>query len=171
MSEYSDQRDAIVAIVEGVSGAGRVHDRPRWGDARSLWVTTIDDIEQIRAWELGLRDPGQTEERLTQAHVHTYRHWQLRAWFSLIEPQNLLGEGAEGLSEYDKDWVGDNYVRIIELGNLIKSALNADRDLTNTCLDMTLPPQMSQPEALTIGGGHLCWSLTIDFDAYTINAT
>ncbi len=175
MSEYSDQRDAIMETIGGITDIGRLHDRPRNGDARHLWVTEIDGIEQVRAWELGLRDPGPTRERLTGGgHVHTYRHWQIRGWFSLVEPQDLLGEGAEGNDDYDSDWVGDNYIEIEELGQLIADALEDNRPLSSvanpsgTCIELTLTPQITDPEALALGGGHLCWSIAIDFDAYTI---
>lgn len=177
MTEHADQLDGIVETIDDIDRIGRIHDRPRRGDAHSLWVTNIDGIDQVRAWEIGLRGGDQSvrRERITGGgHYHVWRSWQIRGWFSLIEPQDLEGDGEEANPAHDLDFAADNYLQISNLAESIATALNANRRLasaenpTGTCLEMTLPPQVSEPEPLTIGGGLICWSITIDFDAYTV---
>jgi len=177
MGTYTNQLDAIVETIDGIDGIGRIHDRPRRGDAYNLWVANIDGLDQIRAWEIGLRggDQAVRRERITGGgHNHVWRAWSIRGWVSLIEPQDIHGNGAEADEIHDTDFASDNYRSVIELGDTIAAAVEDNRRLTSTdypsgtCLELTLPPQVSEPEALTIGGGFLCWSITIDFDAYTV---
>lgn len=155
MSEYSDQRDAIKALIETVTDVGIVHGYPRYGDAAQHWITEIDGKKQIRAWEIGLQEPGVEVERLTQGHRHRYMNWRIQGYVGLED------EAA-------------TYDTITALAEAIAAVIDADETLTGTALGILAPGgtdnavQISAADALTIGGGALCWGIDLTFSSYNV---
>ena len=169
MSEHTDQLAAIVTLVESVTDVGRVHDRPRLGDALTSWVVDIGGTPQVRAWEIGIQDGGIRVERLTGGgHHHYYRPWLVRGWLSIIEPEGADGDLDSADITHDQLFALDNYTKINDLAFLIATAINGNRKLDGSCLDLTTPAEMTEPKVLTIGGGPMCWSVDITFTAYTL---
>lgn len=147
-TEYEAQRDAITAIIGGIADVGRVHDRPRYGDAADHWITTIGGKPQIRAWEIGLEEPGTEVVRLQQAHRHRYRTWIIRGWVGLEDD-------------------AATYHTILTLAGDIADALDATQTLNGACLDHD-PVQTGPPIVVTIGGGTLCWGINLTLMAWTV---
>ena len=152
---YATQLARIAAIVSAVGDIGRVHSWPRFGDAAEHYVTTVDGIRQIRGWEIGLDDTGIEGQRVTEAHAAHYTNWRIRGYLSLAD------EAA-------------SYNTIIALAEQIRAGLEADPTLAGACLDMVGEnqgsPDISPPDNFTIGGGHLCWTITIGFTTYDIGS-
>lgn len=154
MSEYSDQRDAIIGIVGAVPNVGKVHPRPRLGDAHDLYVVNLNGVDLIRGWEVGLGDPGVAPQRIQQAHRHRYRTWAIRGYHSIDDDGTITGDGP-------------SYDRMMDLAEAIGDALDADQRLGGTCLDHE-PTTIGEPDAIGIGGGWLCWGITLTLTCYTV---
>jgi hypothetical protein len=159
-AEYAAQRDRLVALVESVPNIGRVHNRLRYGDAADHWLTEIDGVAQVRAWEVSLDDGGQTTQvdRITSGgHRHFYRPWLIRGWISIIDS--------------DEDDV--TYPIAVTLAHQIADAIDADPTLAGTCLfthgaDGRDCCQVGDPKPITLGGGIFCWAVEIRLTAYTV---
>lgn len=157
MSEYTDQLAAIEAHLLTITDVGLVHTFPRLGSANEHWVTKIGGFDTVRAWEIGVIDPGTEVQRLQQSWLHRYRTWRIRGYVS-IAPEE------EG-----------HYGTLLDLAELIQEAIDADQRLTGpanefpagTCLDHD-PVQTSAPEPIQIGGGPICWTADLTFRAWTI---
>lgn len=152
MSEYTDLRNRIVSRINTVSNIGRVHDRPRYGDAHDHWIVTIDGVDQIRAWEVGL-DPGaDTEvEDQEQAWRHRYRNWLIRGWVSLVDDPGT-------------------YDVIVELSEGIADAIDADPRLGGLCHN-TQPTQIGSPAPVFLALGEsepLCWGVELRLQTLNI---
>ena len=145
---YAAQRDAIATIMATIPDIGRIHTRPRYGDAYEHWVTTLNGIDQIRAWEIGLADPGIEPRRIQQNHRHKYSTFRIQGYISLAD-------------------VDATYDTVIELAEAIGNALDADQRLGNTMLDHE-PAVIGEPVVLTIGGGALCWGITLTMTGYEV---
>ena len=172
MSEYTDQRDAIVAAVEGVTGIGRVHDRLRYGDAYEHWVVGPGtgrmegdfEVPQVNAWEVSLDDEGTKTDRISQGFRHRWRSWLVRGWVGLND------------SDTEADGVGPpaSYHTAADLALLVADAIDADPTLAGTALWLHSPgdgqdaPDISDPRPLQIGGGVLAWAVEVRFTAYTV---
>lgn len=148
-TEQAAQRAYLVAAISSVPNVGRVHDRPRYGDAFDHWIATIGGIPTIRAWELGLSPEGVRAVRTTQAHRHRYRGWLIRGWV--------------GLEDDDA-----SYHHVTDLAGDIADAIDADRTWAGSALDTVAPTQVTEPDVVTIGGGPLCWGVTLSVVAYTV---
>lgn len=150
MSNLTDQRDALVAHLETVADVGNVHSHPRLGSANDHWVATIDGVKTVRAWEVGLADPGVETARLQQSWLHRYTHWLIRGYVN-IEPE------VDGL-----------YVTGLDIAHQIADSIDPDHFLTGpanqfpagTVLEKE-PVQIDSPEPLTLGGGVLCWVVNL----------
>lgn len=163
-SEYNAQLAALVAAAKTVADVGRVHDRPRHGDFRDRWVANIDGADQIRSWEIA---PEQTEViRREQAGRHRYRTWALRGVVGLAdmaledEPENPPADEATNASFHVAQ----------RLAGEIADALDAARAAhvaAGTFIDHD-PTQIGEPQVVTIGGGALCWGITLTLTGYTI---
>ena len=149
MTDYTQQRDVILGIVAGIDGVGRVHTTPRWGDFYELYVDESTDPSRILGWEIGLDEPGTETWRAQQGHVSRRRWWAIRGYVGLEnEPAT--------------------YDLINELALAIQRAIDADQTLSDTCLEHDTV-QTSEPVPITIGGGPLCWGVTLRFYAYDID--
>lgn len=155
---YADQRDAIAAHLNAIADIGLVHDRPRYGDAHEHWVTQIGGVDTIRAWEIGVDEPGIETERIQQRHRHIWRNWRIQGYLGL-EDQTA------------------SYHTILNLAEQIADTLETDQKLTGpagefpagTCLDHE-PVQTAAPTVLTIGGGFLCWGITLHLRTLEVTA-
>ncbi len=160
-SEYNAQLAAIVALVGAVPDVGRVHDRPRHGDFRERWASDIDGLTQIRAWEI---HPSDNEvNRREQGRRHRYREWEITGVVGLAD---IALEAEPGNLPLDTDSDASFHV-INRLAGEIADALDLDRSKTDSFID-TDPCQIEPPQVLTIGGGALCWGVTLSFVGYTI---
>lgn len=155
MSRYSDQLGFLVTTLEAITDIGRVHNRPRYGDAHEHWTTKLNGEDTIRAWEVGLEDPGTTNESTSQHFLHERRHWIIRGYLSLIDKDPLTGELSDSAASYHV---------INELGLAIASAINADPTMGGTALDHN-EVQVTDPAVITIGGGFLCWGISLSVQA------
>lgn len=147
--EQAAQRAWLRDTIAAIDDIGIVHDRPRYGDAHQHWVTTINGKDQIRAWELGLESPGVSVSRLSANHRHRYRTWLIRGYV----------------------YIGDDdatYNTIIDLAGDIADAIDADPTMGGAALHTTTPVQVAEPVVLTIGGGTLCWGITLTVVPYTV---
>ncbi len=151
---YASQRDAIAAKLESIPNIGRVHARPRYGDAFDHWVTTLNGVDQIRAWEIGLGDPGIAPRRIQQAHRHKYVTFSIRGYLSLVD------DAGDGSGSYDT---------IVTLAETIGNTLDADQRISDTMIDHE-PTQIQEPLVVTIGGGALCWGITLNMTGYAIES-
>lgn len=164
--EYDAQRTAIVAAVSSVTDVGRVHDRPRHGDFRDRWVTTINGIPQIRAWEV---KPGLTEViRREQGRRHRYRTWEITGMVGL---EDLAAESDPDAAD-PADTYDDASFHVIErLAGEIADAIDTARTAHTAAgvfTDHETPTQISEPQVVTIGGGALCWGITLTITGWTV---
>ena len=159
MSDFTDIRDRIAVLVGGVTDVGRVHTRPRYGDAAEHWLTQIGGIDQIRAWEISLDYDAPTEtDDPEQAWKHIWRPWIIRGWVDLIDGST------------DEPGPTETYPTVVELAGSITDAIDADRRLNGTCQRKS-PCQVDNPSPLflPLGGGEaLCWYTTIRFRTLNI---
>ena len=148
---HATQLARIAAIGATVPNIGRIHQWPRLGDAYDHWVTSVDGQDVIRAWEIGLDDPGIEALRYTEADVHHYYHWLIRGYVGLDDQAAA-------------------YNLIISLAEAWRAGLEADTTLAGTCLNMVGGnggvPDITPPDTVTIGSGPLCWTVTISFTTY-----
>jgi len=157
MSTYTAQRDAIVAVLNGITGIGLVYSRPQVGSVNDLWITDIDGIPVVRAWQIGLAEP--VEAHVTaQAFRGIYRPWLILGWAGPISN--------------DDTPITDGYTTLCTLGEQILDAIAADRTLAGTCLDLSAPGAgivvtQTEPDTFSVPGGPLCWSTQIAFTAWT----
>lgn len=149
-TEQAAQRAYLKATLEAVADIGRVHDRPRYGDAAEHWITTIDGVPQIRAWEIGLADGGVTAERLTANHRHRQRPWLIRGWVGLEDADDAA-----------------TYKLIADLAADIADAVDVDPTWGGSALHAP-PTTVGEPVVVTIGGGSLCWGITLQAVPYTV---
>lgn len=163
-SEYRAQRDAIVTAVASITNVGRVHDRPRHGDFRERWVTQIDGEDQIRAWEI---NPTTTEVvRREQGRRHRYRTWEIRGVVAVTDQ----GIETEGDPRGDTDPTASFHI-IQELAGEIADALDGAREAHTAAgafTDHETPTQIAEPQVVTIGGGALCWGVTLTLTGWTV---
>jgi len=150
---YATQLAAIAALGATITNVGRIHTHPRYGDAHDHWVTSIDGVDVIRAWEIGLDEGGIRGDRVTEAHAGHYYQWRIQGYVGLDD------EAA-------------SYTDAVTLAEAWRDILEANPTLSGTCLDMVGDnagsPDISDPVDLTIGGGFLCWGITIRFTTYEI---
>lgn len=156
---YTAQVAAITAKMLTVPDVGVVHERPRFGDALTHWVTDINGVPTIRAWEVGLDGDGIRVERTTQAHRHKWSTFLIKGYMSLGEPEEDA-DGAEIPS------VG-GYGTLVDLALLIGDALDADPTVAGTMLDHN-GTQIGEPVAMVIGGGVICWGITLSMTGYVV---
>lgn len=155
MSDYTDQLAVIYATVTATVGtAGVVHDFPRYGDVFSNYVK--DD--QVNGWEIGLDAPGTIDTRETQGHRKRERHWRIQGYIAVLDV------GTDG--NYNLDEAG-SYKTINDTAVAIADALEADFDLGGTALSHD-PVTIEEPLQITIGGGVLCWGVSIIMRAISI---
>lgn len=161
-TEYDAQRDAIVAAVRSVTDAGRVHNRPRLGDFRTRWTTTINGREEVRSWELS-SDPVEVIRR-EQGRRHRYRTWILRGVHA-IEDRSPDDSSSQGDTDNNA-----SYHTINRLAGEIADAIDATRDANvaaGTFIDQD-PTQIEEPTVVQIGGGPIAWGVTLTVRGYTI---
>lgn len=160
-SEYNDQLAAIIAAINGVTDAGRIHDRPRHGDFRERWVIKINGIEQIRSWEIA---PGDIDvNRREQGRRHRYREWTITGAVGLADM--AIEDQPETLPT---DTNTDASFHVIQrLAGEIADALDVDTTKAGSFID-TDPTDIDPPQVVTIGGGALCWGISLSFVGYTI---
>lgn len=157
MTDYEQQRDAIETILLSVADVGRVHNRPRFGDAFDHWIATIGGIDQIRTWEIGLDDPGVETERIQQTVLHRWRNWRIQGYVAVE----------------DTDLPVDSYTLINSLAEQIADALDADFTLAGTCLSHEAV-QMADPVTVRLplaGSTPLCWGVTLTMRTLDIHYT
>ena len=163
-AEYRAQKDAIVAAIQSVTDVGRVHDRPRLGDFRERWVTTIDGQAQIRSWEIS---PAPVEVvRREQGRRHRYRTWEIRGVVAITDQ----GIDTEGDPDGDIDGSASYHV-IQELAGEIADAIDTAREqhtADGSFIDHETPTQIAEPQVITIGGGVLCWGITLTITGWTV---
>jgi len=165
MSEFSTQQAAIKSIVESVAAVGRVHDRPRYGDAYDMWVVGPDDgfdHPQIRAWEIALEDTIRTA-RVSNGFRHRYRPWSITGYLGLVDADHPDGTPQS-----------PTFGVISSLAEAIADAIDADPTLGGTCLhlhadgDGSNAVAVGRPVPIFIGGDVLCWAVVLTFTAYTV---
>ncbi len=163
-TEYNAQLAALVAATATVTDAGRVHDRPRHGDFRERWVAKIDGIDQIRSWEIA---PEQTEViRREQGRRHRWRTWAIRGVVGLSdmaleeEPENPPSDIAADASFHVTQRLAGEIADAID-------AARAAHVAAGTFIEQE-PTEISEPQVVTIGGGALCWGITLTLTGYTI---
>ena len=165
-SEYNDQKDAIVAAISSVTDVGRVHDRPRYGDFRERWVTNINGQPQIRSWEI---TPGETQVvRREQGRRHRYRTWEIRGVVGL---EDLAAEANPDEADPADTFANASYHVIQRLAGEIADAIDGARTqhtADGTFIDHETPTQIGEAQVVTIGGGALCWGITLTITGYTI---
>jgi len=163
-SEYNAQLARIVAAIKTVIDVGRVHDRPRHGSFLDMWMTEIDGIQVIRSWEISV-GPERTE-RLQQAHRHRYRTWEIRGVVAVMDLDPADDEAIPADTHTDA-----SYHLINRLAGEITDALEGDR-LAGTAagawIDLLDPPTKAEPVVVEIGGGPICWGVTLTVVPYTI---
>jgi hypothetical protein len=160
-AEYEAQRDAILAAIASVPQVGRIHDRPRYGDALTLWSTTIQGRAVVQSWEV--RRGATTPQRLQQGHRHRYTTWQIVGYVAIEDSSDPEGEPA------DRD-NNASYHTINRLAGEIADALEAARlpaVAAGTWIDFE-PVEVPEPVVVTIGGGALCWAITLELNGYTV---
>lgn len=157
-ADYIAQRDAIAAIVASISEVGRVHRRPRYGDAAEHWIVNYDGIPRIRAWEIGLGGPVVATDS-TDAFETRRWPWIIRGYVGL---EDHLGDNPE----LDAD---GSYDTMLYLAAAIADAINADKTLGGVTLDIEAPPTITEPVTLTVGGGALCWGISVTFTTWSVH--
>lgn len=162
-SEYNGQLDVIVAHVASVPNVGRVHDRPRAGSAEDHWTYEIAGINEIRAWEIS--PAGHSIIRREQGRRHRYRTWQIVGYVGLRDV-TIIAEGGVENSPADTDPDASWHV-INRLAGEIADVIDGDQRLSDTMIDHD-PVEIPTPDVVVIGGGHLCWGITLTFTGYTI---
>lgn len=162
MSDYTDLRDRINTLVSGVTDVGTVHTRPRYGDAFEHWSSSINSVDQIRAWEISLDYDAQTEQVDQEQHwKHVWRPWVIRGWVSLVDDSDT--------AEHDPT-PGETYTVITELATSISDVIDADRRLNGTCHQKD-PCQVDNPSPLFLPlglGDAICWYTVIRFRTLNI---
>jgi len=152
---HATQLARIAALGATITDVGRIHSWPRLGDLYEHYVVTIGGIEQIRAWEIGLDEPGIEGERQTEAHASHYYHWRIQGYVGLEDATAA-------------------YNTILALGEAWRAKLEADPTLGGTCLDMVGEnqgsPDISAPDTVSPAGGHLCWGISITFTTYDLTS-
>lgn len=163
-TEYRAQRDAIIAAIKTVDDVGRVHDRPRHGDFHDRWVARIGGEDQIRAWEI---NPTPVEViRREQGRRHRYRTWQIRGVLAVTDQ----GIDTEGDPKGDIDPSASFHI-IQELAGEIADAIDTAREAhtaSGAFTDHETPTQIAEPQVVTIGGGALCWGITLTITGWTV---
>lgn len=157
---YVAQRDRIVTQIRTVAKVGLVHANPPYGDAYTRWVTAIDGLDQIRAWEVGQAEDSPTI-RYQQSIRHRYFPWVIWGKVGLVN----------ATAESDADYAAAaeaSYETLINLRESIRDVLDLDPTLGGTCLDTSTHTVGSPPEPVTIGGGFLCWWTQIRFTTYEV---
>lgn len=162
--EYNAQLAALLVAVTAVTDVGRVHDRPRHGDFRERWVVELNGITEIRSWEIA---PEQTDVvRREQGRRHRYRTWAIRGVIGLSdialedEPENPPADEATDASFHVAQ----------RLAGEIADSIDAAREshvAAGTFIDHE-PVQIGEPQVVTIGGGALCWGVTLTLTGYTV---
>lgn len=157
---YTAQVTAIAAKLATVDDVGIVHTRPRFGDALTHWVTEIEGIPTIRAWEIGLDVEGIRVERTTQAHRHKWTTFLIRGYMSLGEPEidDDTGEEVPTIGGYNT---------LVDFASAIGDALDVDPTVGGTMLDHNAT-QIGEPTPLVIGGGPICWGITLSLTGYVV---
>lgn len=164
-AEYNAQLEAIRTAILTVTDVGRVHDRPRHGDFRDRWTTTINGIEQVRAWEISPQ-PDEVVRR-EQGRRHRYRTWQITGSVGL---EDLALEADPDESDPNDSFTDASFHTLRRLAGEISDALDTARPAwvaAGTFID-TDPTQQGEAQVVTIGGGALCWGTTLTLRGYTI---
>ena len=169
-TEYNDQLAAIQAAILAVDDPanqvyiGRVHDRPRHGDFMQRWVTSIEGVDQIRAWEIA---PNLNEvNRREQSRRHRYRTWQITGVVGLTD---MAAEEDEDNPPGDVH-TDASFHTINRLAGEIADSIDTAREAhvaAGTWIHHD-PTQISEPTVVTIGGGALCWGVILLLRGYTI---
>lgn len=93
MSTYTELRDGTVARVQLVPNVGLVYARPRfagdWSTYLNLFKTTVQDVEQIRAWTVS-RDEVAVEPARYGADTETYQ-FIVRGFMSFHDEEDTDG--------------------------------------------------------------------------------
>jgi hypothetical protein len=171
MSEFTDQLARIHTLVEGVTNIGKVYDRPRHGTADRLWTAEIAGIPLIRAWEIGLAGDTVTD-RVAQGNRTRFRPWRIQGYVGPIDiqdddPDNMWFDPAEAQN------ITPGYKAALDLAEGIAEAIEGDRTLGGTCLDIASPEddqigtRISDPDVFSIPQGPLCWTISIEFWTWT----
>jgi hypothetical protein len=164
-SEYNAQLTAIRTAILTVPDVGRVHDRPRHGDFRERWIATINDVPQIRAWEISPQ-PDEVVRR-EQGRRHRYRTWQITGVVGL---EDLAAEADPNETDPADEYAAASFHILRRTAGEIADALDAARPAwvaAGTFID-TDPTQQAEATVVTIGGGALCWGTTLTIRGYTI---
>lgn len=159
-AEYQEQRDAILAAIATVTDVGRIHDRPRYGDALTMWNTTIGGKPQVRSWEV--RRGNTTPQRIQQGHRHRYTTWQIVGYVG-------IEDSTDDRNPKDSD-PDASYHTINQLAGEVADALEVARPANvaaGTWTDYD-PVAVPEPVVVTIGGGALCWAVTLELYGYTV---
>lgn len=164
-SEYRAQNAAIVAAITSVTDVGRVHDRPRYGDFREMTVVKLNGVDQIRSWEIA-PEPVEVVRR-EQGRRHRYRTWTIRGVVGLAD---LAAEEDEKQATPGDIAGGATFHVVQELAGEIADALDTARAswVADGVFIDTAPTQIEEPTVVTIGGGAICWGITLRIDGYTI---
>ncbi len=152
---YTAIQAALVAHLEAVADIGRVHDRPRYGDAFDHWTVAIDGQTQVRAWEVGVDDRGIETSREEQNFKWRRHRIRIRGWVSLVDDD---GNDA------------GSYQTIVNLAHAIADRIDPDFNLGGACLQHDLV-QIGEPTPvfLPLGDGELlCWAVDLTLDTLSI---
>lgn len=81
-------RAAIVAVIEGVTDIGRVHDRPRYAKGQRDLVEHYysEDHHQIRGWHVKRRTMAEIDP-LTGAHGVEITGWEITGFLALDDDE------------------------------------------------------------------------------------
>jgi len=169
MSEYADQLAVLLTTVSGVTDVGRVYNRPRFGVANDLWITEIAGIPVIRAWEIGVDET--VTGRLEQGHRTRFRPWRIQGYVGPID----VDDAAATATTYPPAGatITPGYIAAVDLATSIADAIEANRTLSGTCLDIAGPDSLigtriEAPVVLSLPAGPLCWGIGIEFHTWTI---
>ena len=169
MSEYSDQLAVIHTTVSAVTDIGRVYDRPRYGDAEQMWIVEIGGIPLIRAWQIGVNGETVTD-RLTQGHRSRFRPWRIQGYVGPID----VDDADPSVPEHDPSMnqITPGYKAALSLTEAVADAIEANRTLSGTCLDLADPgsdqigTRITEPGVIMIPGP-LCWGVGVEFWTWT----
>lgn len=153
--EVVAQAARIKTILEGITDVGVVHGYPRYGDAFENIVLEIAGVPLIRAWEIGIGEPGIAVDEASAGGYRYRRYpWMVRAYFSMDD------EGEAGTP---------GYTTLLQYTGRAADALDADRNLGGTCLQHDYT-QTSSPTPVFVppGSGFLCWSATLTLEAWSL---
>ena len=112
MSDYTELRDRVVSVIQGIPDIGIVHGRTRyaadWTKYLELFKTSIGGVNQIRGWTVS-RDAVESSPARFQANEES--------WVFVIRGMIGLSDGL------------DTEGTLQELADLVRRALDTHTDL------------------------------------------